>query len=95
MGHVAAVLWDWLVSHVDEVVEGRDVGARRECRGAAVRSVVVLNGDEFSQQRYLLVLLHNQLEERVNGSTLRHMPNSGNGDVAIGEPSLKARPLVS
>ena len=51
MGHVAAVLRDWLVSHVDEVVEGRDVWARRERRGAAVRSVVVLERSEPEQDR--------------------------------------------
>ena len=49
MGHVAAVLWDWVVTRVDEVVEGCDVGARRKRRGAAVRSVVVFERSEAEQ----------------------------------------------
>ena len=51
MGHVAVVLRDWLVSHVDEVVEGCDVWARRERRGATIRSVVVLERSEAKQDR--------------------------------------------
>ena len=39
----------------------------------------------------VLVWLGAQLEERANGSTLlRHMSNSGNGDVTIGEAYLGA-----
>ena len=50
MGHAAVVLRDWLVSHVDEVVEGCDVRAHRERRGATIRSVVVLERSEAKQE---------------------------------------------
>ena len=51
MGHAAVALRDWLVSHVDEATEGCDVWARRERRGATIRSVVVFERSEAEQDR--------------------------------------------
>ena len=51
MRYAAVVLRHRFIVHVNEVVEGRDIRARRECWGAPVRAMVVLKRSEAKQDR--------------------------------------------